>query len=180
MPSGLMASISIVSCKSTVIWWKSLVITFILPHFYSIINQKRSYLIISKMKAWAVFKSSLSLNQTASVTHKKAGLRSVYKWTPLVLLSFSYLFYLKRHSTINKWCFIYILYSKFCLAFLLWTSLLIIIYSLICPSPLITYFVVVNSLIPIGPRAWSFCVEIPISPPKPNSPPSENLVEAFK
>ncbi|EMB90145.1 hypothetical protein SMU58_07933 [Streptococcus mutans A19] len=31
------------------------------------------------MKAWAVFKSSLSLNQTASVTHKKAGLRSVYK-----------------------------------------------------------------------------------------------------
>ena len=53
-------------------------------------------------------------------------------------------------------------------------------YSLICPSPLITYFVVVSSLIPIGPRAWSFCVEIPISPPKPNSPPSENLVEAFK
>ena len=54
------------------------------------------------------------------------------------------------------------------------------IYSLIWPSPLITYFVVVSSLIPIGPRACSFCVEIPISPPKPNSPPSENLVEAFK
>ena len=54
------------------------------------------------------------------------------------------------------------------------------IYSLICPSPLITYFVVVNSLIPIGPRACNFCVEIPISPPNPNSPPSENLVDAFK
>ena len=32
---------------------------------------------------------------------------------------------------------------------------------------------------PIGPRAWSFCVEMPISAPKPNSPPSVKRVEAF-
>ena len=32
---------------------------------------------------------------------------------------------------------------------------------------------------PIGPRAWSFWVEMPISAPKPNSPPSTNRLEAF-
>ena len=42
-----------------------------------------------------------------------------------------------------------------------------------------TNFVVVSSGRPIGPRAWSFCVEMPISAPKPNSPPSVNRVEAL-
>ena len=32
---------------------------------------------------------------------------------------------------------------------------------------------------PIGPRACSFCVELPISAPIPNWPPSVNRVEAF-
>ncbi len=31
----------------------------------------------------------------------------------------------------------------------------------------------------MGPRAWSFCVEMPTSAPKPNSPPSVNRVEAL-
>jgi hypothetical protein len=42
-----------------------------------------------------------------------------------------------------------------------------------------TYFVEVISVRPIGPRACSFCVEIPISAPKPNSPPSVKRVLAF-
>ena len=32
---------------------------------------------------------------------------------------------------------------------------------------------------PMGPRAWSFWVEMPISQPRPNSPPSVNRVEAL-
>ena len=36
-----------------------------------------------------------------------------------------------------------------------------------------------SSLRPIGPRACSFCVEMPTSAPRPNSPPSVNRVEAF-
>ena len=32
---------------------------------------------------------------------------------------------------------------------------------------------------PIGPRAWSFWVEMPISAPKPNSPPSVKRVLAL-
>ncbi len=36
-----------------------------------------------------------------------------------------------------------------------------------------------SSLSPIGPRAWSFCVELPISAPIPNSPPSVKRVEAL-
>ena len=31
----------------------------------------------------------------------------------------------------------------------------------------------------MGPRAWSFWVEMPISQPKPNSPPSVKRVEAL-
>ena len=31
----------------------------------------------------------------------------------------------------------------------------------------------------MGPRAWSFWVLMPISHPRPNSPPSVNRVEAF-
>ena len=50
---------------------------------------------------------------------------------------------------------------------------------LICPSPSIKYLVVVKTLIPIGPRACSFWVEIPSSAPKPNSPPSVKRVLAF-
>lgn len=38
-------------------------------------------------------------------------------------------------------------------------------HSRTCPSPQTTYLVVVSARRPIGPRAWSFCVEIPISAP---------------
>ena len=51
---------------------------------------------------------------------------------------------------------------------------------LTCPFPYIVYLVVVSSLSPMGPRAWSFAVEMPISAPKPNSPPSVKRVEAFQ
>ena len=44
------------------------------------------------------------------------------------------------------------------------------------PSPVTTYLVEVISGRPIGPRACSFWVEMPISAPKPNSPPSVNRV----
>src|SRR5690606_11374157 len=47
------------------------------------------------------------------------------------------------------------------------------------PSPVTTYFVEVSSGSPIGPRACSFCVEMPISAPNPNSSPSVKRVEAF-
>src|SRR4051812_10151981 len=47
------------------------------------------------------------------------------------------------------------------------------------PSPVTTYLVEVISGSPIGPRAWSFWVLIPISAPKPNSPPSVKRVEAL-
>src|SRR5699024_1143640 len=47
------------------------------------------------------------------------------------------------------------------------------------PSPVTTYLVEVSSSRPIGPRACSFWLEIPISAPKPNSPPSVKRVEAF-
>ena len=40
-------------------------------------------------------------------------------------------------------------------------------------------FTVVSSRSPIGPRACSFCVELPISAPMPNSPPSVKRVDAF-
>ena len=47
------------------------------------------------------------------------------------------------------------------------------------PSPTTTYFVDVISGSPIGPRACSFWVLMPISAPKPNSPPSVNRVDAL-
>ena len=47
------------------------------------------------------------------------------------------------------------------------------------PSPQTIHLVDVSSGSPIGPRACSFCVEIPISAPKPNSPPSVKRVEAL-
>src|SRR5690606_42015562 len=37
-----------------------------------------------------------------------------------------------------------------------------------CPSPSTTHVDVVSSARPIGPRACSFCVEIPISAPRPS------------
>ena len=52
-------------------------------------------------------------------------------------------------------------------------------YSRIWPLPRSTYLNVVSSRSPIGPRACSFCVELPISAPIPNSKPSVNRVEAF-
>ena len=50
---------------------------------------------------------------------------------------------------------------------------------LMWPLPVTTYFIDVSSLSASGPRAWSFCVEIPISAPRPNTPPSVNRVEAL-
>ena len=50
-------------------------------------------------------------------------------------------------------------------------------YGLICPAPLTWYLKVVSCSNPTGPRAWSFPVAMPISAPKPNSPPSANCVE---
>ncbi len=47
------------------------------------------------------------------------------------------------------------------------------------PSPSMRYLEVHSSRIPIGPRACSFWVELPISAPIPNSPPSVNRVEAL-
>ena len=47
------------------------------------------------------------------------------------------------------------------------------------PAPSTRYLNVHSSRSPIGPRAWSFCVELPISAPIPNSPPSVNRVEAL-
>src|SRR5205085_5249926 len=47
------------------------------------------------------------------------------------------------------------------------------------PSPWTRYFVVVSSRRPIGPRACSFCVLMPISAPNPYSSPSVKRVEAF-
>src|SRR5215475_7593628 len=48
-----------------------------------------------------------------------------------------------------------------------------------CPEPVSTYLVEVISGSPIGPRTCSFWVDMPISAPKPNSPPSVKRVEAF-
>ena len=48
-----------------------------------------------------------------------------------------------------------------------------------CPSPTAIHFSVTNFSRPKGPRACSFWVEIPISAPSPNSPPSVKRVEAL-
>ena len=50
----------------------------------------------------------------------------------------------------------------------------------ICPDPTIWYFTEVSSDKAKGPRQWSFWVLMPISAPKPNSPPSVKRVEAFQ
>ena len=52
-------------------------------------------------------------------------------------------------------------------------------YSRTWPSPWTTYLNVVSSRRPIGPRACSFWVELPISAPIPNSKPSVKRVEAL-
>ena len=52
-------------------------------------------------------------------------------------------------------------------------------YARTCPSPRSTYLYDVSASSANGPRACSFCVEMPISAPRPNCPPSVNAVEAF-
>src|SRR5699024_8268369 len=47
------------------------------------------------------------------------------------------------------------------------------------PPPVTTYCAAMSLSRHIGPRACSFWLEIPISAPKPNSPPSVKRVEAF-
>jgi glutamate-5-semialdehyde dehydrogenase len=47
------------------------------------------------------------------------------------------------------------------------------------PAPWMTNLSVVSSRTPMVPRAWSFCVEMPISAPKPSSSPSTKRVLAF-
>ena len=47
------------------------------------------------------------------------------------------------------------------------------------PLPVTMYLQEQSSLRPIGPRACSFWVEMPISAPKPNSPPSVKRVDAL-
>src|SRR5262245_13644679 len=52
-------------------------------------------------------------------------------------------------------------------------------HGLICPEPRTRYLKLVNCSTPTGPRAWKRPVAMPISAPKPNSPPSANCVEAL-
>src|SRR4029077_9395291 len=52
-------------------------------------------------------------------------------------------------------------------------------HSLTCPSPRTMYLYEVISTSAIGPRACSFWLEMPISVPKPNSPPSAKRVDAL-
>src|SRR5712691_52223 len=52
-------------------------------------------------------------------------------------------------------------------------------HGLVWPEPRTRYLNVVSCSTPTGPRAWKRPVAIPISAPKPNSPPSANCVEAL-
>src|SRR5580704_15301019 len=52
-------------------------------------------------------------------------------------------------------------------------------YGRVCPLPWMRYLKLVNCSTPTGPRACSLPVAMPISAPKPNSPPSANCVEAL-
>src|SRR5690606_30984886 len=49
----------------------------------------------------------------------------------------------------------------------------------VCPWPCTKYLNEQSCSSPTGPRAWNLPVAMPISPPKPNSPPSANCVEAL-
>src|SRR3990172_13237797 len=51
--------------------------------------------------------------------------------------------------------------------------------SLPCPSPYTMNFCVVSSSSPMGPKACTLVVDIPISAPRPSSKPSLNRVDAF-
>src|SRR5262249_6540440 len=53
------------------------------------------------------------------------------------------------------------------------------LHGMICPDPCTRYLKLVNCSPPTGPRAWKRPVAMPISAPKPNSPPSANWVEAL-
>jgi len=55
----------------------------------------------------------------------------------------------------------------------------VLVYCRICPSPCTTNLVVVSSSSPMGPKACSFEVLMPISAPNPSCPPSLKRVEAF-
>src|SRR5262245_12641644 len=52
-------------------------------------------------------------------------------------------------------------------------------HGLVWPEPRTRYLKVVSCSTPTGPRAWKRPVAMPISAPKPNSPPSANWVEAL-
>src|SRR5215470_7987154 len=52
-------------------------------------------------------------------------------------------------------------------------------HGLVWPEPRTRYLNVVSCSTPTGPRAWKRPVAMPISAPKPNSPPSANWVEAL-
>src|ERR1041384_7417313 len=52
-------------------------------------------------------------------------------------------------------------------------------YGLICPAPRMRYLNVVSCSTPTGPRACMRPVAMPISAPKPNSPPSAICVEVL-
>src|SRR6187401_496232 len=52
-------------------------------------------------------------------------------------------------------------------------------HGLICPVPRMRYLNVVSCSTPTGPRACMRPVAMPISAPKPNSPPSANCVDAL-
>src|SRR5690606_7519930 len=51
--------------------------------------------------------------------------------------------------------------------------------GLVWPLPRTWYLNEQSCSSPTGPRAWNLPVAMPISPPKPNSPPSANCVEAL-
>ena len=53
------------------------------------------------------------------------------------------------------------------------------IHARVCPAPCTTYLNDVSCATPTGPRACIRPVAMPISAPKPNSPPSANCVEAL-
>ncbi len=53
------------------------------------------------------------------------------------------------------------------------------VYGRTCPSPNTTHLYVVSSCKPIGPRAWSFCVLMATSAPRPNWLPSLKRVLAL-
>ena len=83
----------------------------------------------------------------------------------------SRILFFSLYQSLSIIAFLSIFYRSFCLCYC---------YFLIAPSPSTTYLVVKRAESPIGPRACSFCVLIPISAPKPKTNPSVKRVEAFQ